>query len=151
MGTRPGDVQPGEEFFASLCKSIADQVEAVALADSVDDVFTRLEAAGELRRIDPTVTPGAYHCAILSDGELAQLRRIKKVVRLGHVTAIDEEWIHLEQGTLPTGPGYLHVDCSAAGIPIFPAIPVFDGERITLRGCARANRHTSSPPSPTTH
>ncbi len=127
------NVQPGEEFFASLCKSIADQVEAVALADSVDDVFSRLEAAGELRRIDPTVIPGAYHCAILSDGELAQLRRIDNVVRLGHVTAIDDDRIHLERGALPTGPGCLHVDCSAAGIPTVPAIPVFDGERITLQ------------------
>ena len=47
------NLQPGDEFFAAFCKSLADQVEAVALADSVDDVFARLEAAGELRRIDP--------------------------------------------------------------------------------------------------
>ncbi len=51
------NLQPGNEFFAAFAKSLADQVEAVALADSVDDVFARLEAAGELRRLDPTVTP----------------------------------------------------------------------------------------------
>ncbi len=72
------NLQPGDEFFAAFAKSLADQVEAVALADSVDDVFARLEAAGELRRLDPTVTPTAYHCATLSDGELAQLRRIEQ-------------------------------------------------------------------------
>ena len=125
--------QPGDEFFASFCKSIADQAEAVALADSVEDVFARLESAGELRRIDPGITPEAYHCAILSDREVALLRRIDGVVRLGRVAAIDADRIRLDQGTVPTGPNTLHVDCSAAGIPTHPSTPVFDGERITLQ------------------
>jgi hypothetical protein len=127
------NLQPGDEFFAAFCKSLADQVEAVALADSVDDVFARLEAAGELRRLDPTVTPTAYHCATLSDRELAQLRRIKKVIRLGHVTEIDAGEITLERGTIPTGPATLHVDCSAIGIPARGTTPVFDGDRITIQ------------------
>lgn len=126
-------VQPGPEFFAATCRGIADQVEALALAESIDDVFARLEASGELRRIDPTVTPEAYHCAILSDGELDQLRRIRDVVRLGRVVAVEPTEIRLDHGTVPTGPGTLHVDCSAAGIPTHPATPVFDGDRITLQ------------------
>jgi hypothetical protein len=127
------NVQPGAEFFAAFCKSIADQVEAAALAETVGDVFARLEATGELRRIDPTVTPGAYHCAILSDAELAQLRRVEQVVRLGHVQAIDTGTIRLDQGSIATGPGTLHVDCSAAGIPTHPSTPIFAGDRITLQ------------------
>jgi hypothetical protein len=127
------NVQPGPDFFAALCKSIADQVEAVARADTIADVFTRLEAAGELRRIDPAVTPEAYHCAILSDGEVAQLRRLHHVVRLGHVLAIEPDTIRLEHGTIPTGPTTLHVDCSAAGIPTRPSTPIFAGDRITLQ------------------
>lgn len=127
------NVQPGDGFFAAFCRSIADQVEAVALADSVDDLFVRLEAMGELRRLDPAVTPEAYHCAILSEAELAQLRRVGQVVRLGRVTALESGAIHLEQGTVPIGTGVLHVDCSAAGIPSHPATPVFDGDRITIQ------------------
>jgi hypothetical protein len=127
------NVQPGEAFFAAFCKSIADQVEAVALAETADDVFVRLEASGELCRIDPTVTPEAYHCAILSDRELDELRRITDVVRLGRVTAIEADEIRLEQGTIPTSDRALHIDCSAAGIPTHPSTPVFDGERITLQ------------------
>ena len=126
-------VQPGQDFFARFAKSLADQVEAVALADSVDDVFARLEAAGELRRIDPNVTPTAYHCAILSDGELEQLRRIHDVVRLGHVIAIDANEIRLEHGTIPTSRATLHVDCSASGIPRHPPTTVFEGDRITIQ------------------
>jgi hypothetical protein len=127
------NVQPGEEFFASFCKSLADQVEAVAGAVSIDDVLARLEATGELRRIDPAVSPEAYHCAILSDGELGELQRIRNVVRLGHVTAIDRELVQLEQGTIATGPSCLHIDCSAAGIPARPSTTVFDADRITLQ------------------
>ena len=50
----------------------------------------------------PDVTPEAYHCAILSDGELAQLRRIRKVVRLGRVAAINRAEIVLDRGTILT-------------------------------------------------
>jgi hypothetical protein len=125
--------QPGDDFFAAFCKSIADQAEAAALADSVEDVFSRLEATGELRRLDPNVAPEAYHCAILSDREVAALRRIEGVIRLGRVTAINTDEIWLEQGTIPTGPSTLHVDCSAAGIPTHPSTAVFASDRITIQ------------------
>ncbi len=125
--------QPGDDFFAAFCKSIADQAEAVALADSVEDVFSRLETAGELRRLDSNVTPEAYHCAILSDREVAMLRRIEGVIRLGRVTAINADEIRLEQGSISTGRSTLHIDCSAAGIPTHPATAVFAGDRITIQ------------------
>ena len=128
-----GNFQPGDDFFAAFCKSIADQAEAVAMADSVDDVYARLEVLGELRRIDPLITPGAYHCAILSDREMDELRRIDGVVRNGRVTSIDVDTVRLEQGVLATGPTTLHIDCSAAGIPTHPAIDVFRDDRITLQ------------------
>jgi hypothetical protein len=125
--------QPGDDFFAAFCKSIADQAEAVAHADSVDDVFARLEAFGEIRRLDPDFEPGSYHCAILSDRELTELRRIEGVIRMGRVTAIDADTVQLERGTISTGPTTLHIDCSAAGIPTHPATSVFDDDRITLQ------------------
>jgi hypothetical protein len=125
--------QPSDGGFARMCRSIADQVEAIASAESIDDVFARLEASGELMRLDPTIEPTAYHCAILSDGEMAELRRIDNVIRLGRVTSIEADRIELDHGTIPTGPTTLHIDCSAAGIPARPATTVFDGDRITLQ------------------
>lgn len=125
--------QPSDAAFARMCQSLADQVEAAALASTIDDLFTRLEASGELARIDPTVTPGAYHCAILSDREMAELRRIRGIVRLGRVTSIGTDQVELEHGVITTGPRVLHIDCSAAGIPTVPSTPVFDGDRITLQ------------------
>ena len=125
--------QPGEEFFARSAQSIADQVEALAGASSIDEVFAHLEACAEVRRIDAAVKPEAYHCAIVSDSELEQLRRIRNIVRLGRVTRIDAHQIVLEQGAIATDAAVLHIDCSAAGIPTRPAKKVFDGDRITLQ------------------
>lgn len=125
--------QPGSEFLERGARSIADQVEALAAAHSIDDLFERLESFGELRRIDPAVKPRAYHCAIVSDGELEQLRRIQNVVRLGRVTEVGVGKLTLEEGVLATDPAALHVDCSAIGVPHRPVRPIFDGDRITLQ------------------
>jgi hypothetical protein len=125
--------QPGEEYFAKVCKGLADQVEAVAVADTIEDIFLELERREFLARIDTTITPGAYHCAVISPGELDQLRSITDVVRLGHVTRLTPEAIELDGGSVPADPGDLYIDCSAAGIPRRPATPIFDGDRITLQ------------------
>lgn len=125
------NLQSGDEFFMNTWGSQTRQLEAVAAAENVQDLFLRLEAAGELMRIDPAIEPTVYHGAILSQAELAQLRRIHGIVRLGHVKSIDAGMIHLEQGSIPLPQGTLVVDCSAAGIPSLPAVPVWAGDRIT--------------------
>lgn len=126
-----GNFQPGEEFFERALQSLADQVEALASAESIDDLFFRLEQAGELRRIDPEVTPQAFHCATVSDGELERLRLIRDVVRMGRVSRIESDELVLERGTVPTSPDWLHVDCTANGIPWRAGRPIFEADRIT--------------------
>ncbi len=128
-----GDFQPGREFFPAMVRALATQVEALAQGTTLDDVFDRLEATGSVARIDPTVRPEAYHCAIVSPEELAQLRRVKDIIRLGRVTALQPGRIALEHGSVDTSPTTLHIDCSATGIPTLPAKPVFDENRITLQ------------------
>jgi hypothetical protein len=128
-----GNFQPGDEFLVRFVRSFANQVEALVEAKSIDDLFARLEARDELRRIDKSINPTAYHCATVSDAELEQLRRIHDIVRLGRVSRIDVDQIVLERGVIPTNRECLHIDCSASGIPSRPSKPVFDGERITLQ------------------
>jgi hypothetical protein len=70
-----------------------------------------------------------YHDTL--QAELAELRRIQGIVRLGHVKAIDADQIHLDQGSIPMRPDTLVVDCSAAGIPSVETVPVWAGNRIT--------------------
>ncbi len=125
------NVQSGDDFFMNTWGSLTRQLEAVISAENVQDLMLRLEAAGEWMRIDPGVMPTVYHGAILSKTELAQLRRIRGIVRLGHVKAVEAAHIHLEQGSIPLAPGTLVVDCSAAGIPSVEAVPVWSGDRIT--------------------
>ena len=125
--------QPGEEFLARLVESLANGVEALAGATSVDDLFARLETFDEVKRIDSSVTPTGFHGGFVSNGEMEQLRRIRNVVRLGRVTRIDTDQIVLERGAIPTSRDILHIDCSARGIPALPSKPIFDGDRITLQ------------------
>jgi hypothetical protein len=125
------NVQSGDDFFVNTWSSLTRQLEAVIAAENVLDLMLRLEAAGEWMRIDPRVMPTVYHGAILSKAELAQLRRIQGIVRLGHVKAIDADRMHLEQGSLPLVPGTLVVDCSATGIPSVEAVPIWQVDRIT--------------------
>ena len=125
--------QPGSEFFERGTKSLADQVEALAKASSLDDLFERLEAAGELLRIDPGVKPAAFHCATVSAGELDQLRRIRNVVRLGRVSEVRVGGMVLEKGEVATRADSLYVDCSATGLPPLPPRPVFEGGSITVQ------------------
>ena len=90
--------QPGQEYFTTVCKGIADQVESVAIAEHIDDVYLNLEEREFLTRIDPAITPEAYHCAVISTGELEQLRSITDIVRLGRVTRLTANEIVLEHG-----------------------------------------------------
>jgi hypothetical protein len=129
-------IQPGAEFFDSTIGGFALQMESAALATSVDDLFKRLESTGQLLRIDRNVRPTMYRCATVSIAELEQLRRIENIIRMGHVRSIGPGEIVLDNGTVPTSADTLHIDCTADGLGRRPAVPVFDGDRITLQ-CVR--------------
>jgi hypothetical protein len=124
--------QPLDEV-ASIMEALSLDLEAAAEATSVDDLFDRLDRRGRVLRLDESITPTMYHCAILSHAELAQLRQIEDVVRLGRVVRIDADRIELEHGTIPTSTDNLHVDCTASGLRVAPARPVFDADRITMQ------------------
>jgi hypothetical protein len=125
-------VQP-LELVTDTIDGVSRGVEASAEAESVDDLFARLEACGQLLRLDPNVAPTMYHAATLTVAELELLRAVENVVRLGHIKTIGVHEILLEQGTIPTDRGQLYVDCSAAGLGKAPARPIFEPGRITLQ------------------
>ena len=109
-------VQPSEEFFVDTIGGQADQMEAIAQASSLHDLYDRLEAAGVMVRLDPSIRPTMFHGATISELELEALRRITNVVRLGKVQRIEADQIILDRGTLPTRTDHVHVDCSARAI-----------------------------------
>lgn len=126
------NVQPGQDSFERTIGGLTAQFEAIAAADSIPDLFAKLEAAGQLLRIDKSVAPTAYRCATVTRAELRELRRIDNIVRLGRVRAIEPTRIVLEQGSIATDPSALHIDCSASAIPSIPEMQVFDGGTINL-------------------
>lgn len=125
------NAQPTPEFFMNSIGAQASQFEAIAQADSIDNLFERLEAAGVLLRIYPEVTPSMFHAATISELERAELQRISNVVRLGRVTSLETDRIVLQQGEITTSPQHLHVDCSARAINNLQVRPVFAGDTIT--------------------
>ena len=125
------NTQITEAFFFDTIGAFAAQMESIAQADNPDDMFDRLEQAGYFLRIDKDVRPGMFKGATVSKGEIKALQRIKNVVRMGHVTAIDDGQIILTEGKLPTRPDTVYVDCSASAIMNQELKPIFNGNVVT--------------------
>ena len=116
-----------------LIEGVSLYLEAAAQADDIPDLFGRLEACGQLIRLDPDVEPTMFRCATVSQDELARLRSIGNVIRLGKVRSLGPDRIELAGGSIPTDSGQVHVDCSAGGLRTRPGRPVFSGNLITLQ------------------
>ncbi|MFT4822050.1 MAG: hypothetical protein ACI9PN_002923 [Candidatus Azotimanducaceae bacterium] len=131
--TNRAKIQPKDEFFFDTFNAQSAQFEAAAQATSIDDLYERLEACGMLVRLDPNVRPTMFHAAVISPKELAALRSIRNIIRLGRVTNIGLNEITLQHGSVPTTPEHLFVDCSASAIlgPSMAAIkPIFQDKLV---------------------
>ena len=125
-------LQPLDQVGQTM-EGIACDPEAAAKARDLTDTFERLEAFGRLMRIDPNAWPTMYRATMLSQPELEELRHIEDVVRLGRVRSIDADRLVLDDGEMPTDSGVLHVDCSAIGLRVAKAVPIFGSDRIVLQ------------------
>jgi hypothetical protein len=126
------NIQP-LDFFAGVMLGIAQQMEAIAKASSVEELFDGVSACGQLLRLDDNVRPTMYRCATVTQAELEQLRRIEGIVRQGRVKRLEPDAIVLEQGTHASDTDRLYVDCSADGLARRPVTPIFEGDHITLQ------------------
>lgn len=124
--------QPGAEGFERGMASTMAQFDAIVHATDLDDLFARLERDGVLMRIDTNVRPTTYRCAIVSRAELAKLREVGEIVRLGHVRALQPGRIVLDRGSVEADEDTLYVDCTASAIQATPRIPIFDGDVVNL-------------------
>ena len=125
------NLQPTKEHLKYFLNDRVAQFVALEQAESIPDLFDRLEEGGALVRIDRNVRPKMFRGATISRLELEQLRRIKNVVRQGHVKHIEKERTVLEKGTIANDPGQVFVDCSANALDHSEMKPVFSGNTIT--------------------
>jgi hypothetical protein len=126
-------VQFTPDFFETSFTYVADQMEAISEAASIDDLFLQFERRGLWLRLDRSITPTMFHGATISKGELEKLRLVKDVIRKGHVQVVHRDRIVLEEGTVSANDDWLYVDCTAAGIPPREAKVIFEPEKITLQ------------------
>ena len=127
------NTQPGLEFFNHSIGAEADKMAALADATSIDALFLNLESHGQMLRIDPTRTPTMFHYATVSEGEVALLRLVTQVIRMGRVRAIEPGALILDQGRRVMAPDAIYVDCTASAVQPRVNKPVFAGDRITVQ------------------
>jgi hypothetical protein len=125
-------MQPLDQI-ASMMRGLADEAEAGAGAVDLQDLCHRLEQVGRFLRLDQTVEPTMYRGTMISRSEADALAQVSGVVRKGHLRALHPDRAILERGEIATGPGVLHVDCSACGLSPSPEKPVFTPGVITLQ------------------
>ncbi|MFQ3218019.1 MAG: hypothetical protein ACI96W_000359 [Paraglaciecola sp.] len=125
--------QPTAEFFADAIGAQAGQLEAIAESTSIADMFLRLEKAGVFLRLDPDVLPQMFHGATISKAELAQIKRIKHIIRKGRVLKLSATQIVCALGTEAPKAQSLYIDCTASALTNFVVEPVFQGDTIKLQ------------------
>jgi hypothetical protein len=123
-------VQPDPTVALGLA---ADTMAAGAKAESLDDLFLRLEAAGVMLRIDTDVMPTMAKTPTLGEWELDLLRTIEHVVRRGHIKHVTRREIVFDDGSVALAPGSLIVHCAASGLQYPPLVPVWAEDKIRLQ------------------
>jgi len=123
-------VQPDPTVALGLA---ADTMAAAADAESLDDLFLRLEAADVMLRIDTGLTPTMAKTPTLGAWELDVLRSIEHVVRRGHVQHVTRREIVLDHGSVPLAPDSLVVHCAASGLQYPPIVPLWSPDKIRLQ------------------
>ena len=125
------NTQPSEAFFKSTMGAQAAQMESIANAESIEDMFDRLESSGYFLRLDKNIRPQMFHGATISKLELAELQRMKNIIRMGRVSHIKEGEIVLDGGNVNVSPNTVFVDCSARAVSNEEIKPIFQGDLIT--------------------
>lgn len=123
-------VQPDPVVALGLA---ADTMASAASAESLDDLFLRLEAAGVMLRIDASVLPTMAKTPTLGTWELDLLRGVERVVRMGHIEHVTSREIVLDKGVLPLTKGTLVVHCAASGLQYPPRVPIWSPDKIRIQ------------------
>ena len=112
----------------------ATTFEEAAASSSLDELFLRLEDAGVMLRIDPSVTPTMAKAPTLGGWELELLRSIEDVVRHGHLRNVERGRLDFEDGTsVRVADDAVVVHCAADGLKNPPLVPVWQPEVITVQ------------------
>jgi len=125
--------QPGMEFFVQTLGGFTTMLEAAATARTAEEIFLTLEREGIFLRVDPSVRADMFHYPTISEGEVALLRRVKNVLRKGHVREITRHGLVFDAGVHEIGGNPIYVNCTATAFTRRAPEPVFSDNRILLQ------------------
>lgn len=123
-------VQPDPAAFFGMA---ADMMEAAIAAETVEDLFLRLEDADVTMRIDRSVMPTMAKGPTLATWELELLRTVENVVRRGHVRRVERGALVFADGSVTVDADAVVVHCAASGLKYPAAIPVWTPGLISLQ------------------
>ncbi|MDJ0979288.1 MAG: NAD(P)-binding protein [Erythrobacter sp.] len=129
-------LQPAYHAIEDLVKFQVDLVEAATASETGEEMFEELGRRGTMLRLDENVTPKMFHFAVISEGEVDLLKRIKSVYRQGHVTKIEPGKMHFASETVDLPENTLFINCTATAVPFSVREntgPFFNGDTITLQ------------------
>jgi hypothetical protein len=127
-----GGLQPAESAKNDP-ERFAEATAAIMGASSSEDLFQRLEACGQMLRVDGNVWPTMFRCATISIPEFEQIKRVGTIIRQGRVVRLGASEVTLEKGTYKPVPDTLYIDCTADALAKLEPVPVFDGKHVTLQ------------------
>ncbi|MFF2389564.1 NAD(P)-binding protein [Agromyces sp. NPDC058104] len=122
--------QPLPEVFLGM---VADIMESADDAESLEQLFLRLEDAGVMLRIDRSVMPTMAKAPTLGTWELELLRTIDDVVRLGHIRRAAHGRLDFGGDSVAIADDSLIVHCAGSGLMYRPLVPIWSPGAITLQ------------------
>ena len=129
-------VQPGEDFIEAVMEMQVGLMEAAGKAEDGVEMMRMMADKDYYLRIDESVEPEMFHFAIISRGEIEILRRIKQVIRAGHVLSVEPGKMVFKNTEVSVPENTLFIDCTASAVP-FEARgksgPIFRGDMIVLQ------------------
>lgn len=102
-----------------------------SLADS--PLWDKLVDAEYMFRLSDDVRPTLFRCATATRKEIEAVRRIRDVIRLGHVQVVGANGMTLDRGEHTLAGEVLYINATANGLARLPGRPVFEPGRITLQ------------------
>jgi len=133
---RDGYIREGNSYWQDVGRLLAP----LEKASSVEEAFLLYEKDDVVARLDPSRPyPEVFKGATIDKGELAGLRTITNVVRMGRVASITSDTIVLDEGSIEYTPtDTLIVDCMADfdmtfyGYDFDEDFKIFESGRINL-------------------
>lgn len=128
--------QPGPDFFEDVVQNQIAQLKAAAEAETGDEMFEILGRGGYMLRIDESVKPEMFHYATISEGEVALLRKITRIIRHGRVKALEPGKMIFADCEETVPQDALFIDCTATAVPFTESRqhgPQFRGDTIVLQ------------------